>query len=77
MIHQITSFWEQAWRNMRENENVWLKALHGQSDICIGSAEFTVIWPPQKSGHSYFLRYTEQSCCEGRECVYTGPPAPT
>ena len=33
---------------------------HGQSDVYIGHAAFTVIWPQQKSGHSYLLRFMEQ-----------------
>ena len=40
-------------------------SLHGQSGICIGSTTFTVMGPQQKSEHSYFLRFAEQSCCEG------------
>uniref|UniRef100_A0A674B1E7 Choline transporter-like protein n=1 Tax=Salmo trutta TaxID=8032 RepID=A0A674B1E7_SALTR len=47
-----------------------LKALHGQSDVCIGCAAFTVIWTLQKSGHSYFLRFAEQRFCEGEPAQY-------
>ena len=30
------------------------------TDVCIGHAAFKVIWPLQKSGHSYLLHFTEQ-----------------
>jgi hypothetical protein len=33
-----------------------LKALHDQSDFCVGHAAFTVIWPLR----SYFLCFAEQ-----------------
>jgi hypothetical protein len=67
-----------------EGECGW-KVLHGQSNPCIGHAEFTVIWPLNQSGHSYFFHFVEQRRSaeqSGYElsrkwvCVHTGPPAP-
>ena len=42
-------------------------------DLGIGRAAFTVIWPLQKSGHSHFLRFTEQPKAVLKEvslCLY-------
>ena len=51
-----TNWQERAHSGERSVLCIW---EHGQSDICIGHAAHTVIWP-QKSGHSYVLRFVEQ-----------------
>lgn len=44
-----------------EEKRADLKALHCQSDLCIGYAVFTVIQFLHKSGHSYFLRIADNA----------------
>jgi hypothetical protein len=54
-----TNWRESAHSGERNALCIW---AHGQTDICIGPghAAFKWIQPPQKSGHSYFLRFMEQ-----------------
>ena len=55
-----------------------LKALNGQSDICICRSAFTVIWPLQKSGHSTaLLCEAEQSCCQDGRSTWDQTPQPS
>jgi hypothetical protein len=47
--------------------------LHGQFDVCVGDATFTVIRLLQKSRHSYFLHFAEQRRAVVKEvslCLY-------
>lgn len=46
-----------------------LKALHGQSNVCISCAAFTVVRPLQKSRHSYFSCFAEQHRAAVKEVV--------
>ena len=61
-----TNLREKAHSGERSALGIWAQSypIWAQSYVCIGDAAFTVKWPPQKSRHSYFLRFTEQ-CLAG------------